>query len=289
MEVLAAIAFVVVVIGFACYWIWWAFSHFPVQSIAATVLLGIAAYYIRAEKERKKALKAQQQEAAQQEQIRLEQERARIAEQERIRKEQEASRRRLQGIVADSKVIAAGLPALVYKSQQALDKAEFEFKDGAFAPFWDAVEGAAAMLATFTNQVQMLDKRAEEYRVARLSLIDPPPVFDLGLQTFPDALRVVERLNGIVRTAQKNFHFASIYESRKTNQLLVAGFTTLAQALNDLGEKLHESLDRFCSTAANAIGEMKSEQNRSTLRIVEELQRTSASIKQAIQNPSRRP
>jgi hypothetical protein len=50
-------------------------------------------------------------------------------------------------------------------------------------------------------------------------------------------------MKSIVRTAQRNFHFASIYEHRKTNQLLVAGFSTLGQALGSMTQEITSSIN----------------------------------------------
>jgi hypothetical protein len=52
-----------------------------------------------------------------------------------------------------------------------------------------------------------------------------------------------ERMQAIVRKAQRDFHFATIYEQRKTNQILVAGFTNLGQALRDMKLQLAASID----------------------------------------------
>ena len=56
------------------------------------------------------------------------------------------------------------------------------------------------------------------------------------------ATATAERMQAIVRKAQRNFQFATIYEQRKTNQILVAGFTTLAQALNQMTGQITASI-----------------------------------------------
>jgi hypothetical protein len=64
----------------------------------------------------------------------------------------------------------------------------------------------------------------------------------------------------IVRKAQSDFQFATIYEQRKTNQLLVAGFTNLAQALDGMGQRIASSIDDLgdrITTMANAVDGMK--------------------------------
>lgn len=57
-----------------------------------------------------------------------------------------------------------------------------------------------------------------------------------------------DRLRSIVGKAQRNFQFATIYEQRRTNQLLVAGFENLAQALDGIGFHIQSSIEALNST-----------------------------------------
>lgn len=51
-----------------------------------------------------------------------------------------------------------------------------------------------------------------------------------------------KRMDSIVRVAQCKYHFASIYELHKTNQILVAGFTNLADALREMTWTINDSI-----------------------------------------------
>ena len=86
--------------------------------------------------------------------------------------------------------------------------------------------------------MQRLIQNSHFYTEEAPKLETPPPPFQLGLQTLPDASHTANRMRAVVRRAQKDFHFATIYEQRKTNQLLVAGFSSLGQAINELGDRL---------------------------------------------------
>jgi methyl-accepting chemotaxis protein len=50
-------------------------------------------------------------------------------------------------------------------------------------------------------------------------------------------------MKAMVRKAQCDFQFAIIYEQRKTNKILIAGFTNLAQALEGMGDRISASID----------------------------------------------
>jgi hypothetical protein len=85
-------------------------------------------------------------------------------------------------------------------------------------------------------------------------------------------------LRSIVRVAQKNFQFATIYEQRKTNQLLIGGFSTLAQAINDLGSRLESSLDELTSSVSLELSAIRRSQREAFEELIEEEQSTRAEI-----------
>lgn len=64
----------------------------------------------------------------------------------------------------------------------------------------------------------------------------------------------VMRMERIVHAAHRNIHFATIYEQRRTNQILVAGFTNLADALDQMTFRISRSLDDL----AHAVRSMHS-------------------------------
>ncbi len=102
----------------------------------------------------------------------------------------------------------------------------------------------------------------------------PAPAFDLGFKVLPDATHVSARLKAIVRQAQKNPHFATIYELRKTNEILVEGFTNLGQALTEVGDRLENSMDTLRSSLTEGFAEAASASRRATAELVAELEQT---------------
>jgi hypothetical protein len=201
---------------------------------------------------------------------------------QRIAAEHAANQRalalRLTSLVSDSTGKAASLPKLPGSADEAIHRAEREFGDGAFAPFWDAIEESATGLANFEATVQTLIKNSQFYRQEAPRLENAPPAFQIGLDTLPDASSTAERLRCVVRRAQKDFHFASIYEQRKTNQIFVAGFSTLGQALNELGHRLDRSLNDLASaidvSISNLASDIESSQRSMTSELVREMEAT---------------
>lgn len=167
----------------------------------------------------------------------------------------------LATLLATSKSTFFSLKQLVPAANAHLDKAEMEFKEGAFAPFWDEVEHATNRLAAYHQDVNTIDRNATEYtgRASRLSVLIPK--FDMPKGELPDARPIAVRLSKIVRQAQKDFQFATIYEQRKTNQLLYAGFGTLASAIDRMQTSIVDALEDLSTSLNTTLDDLVSASN----------------------------
>ncbi len=138
------------------------------------------------------------------------------------------------------------LPVFLLAAEEQIDLAEREFADGVFAPFWDAIEAATTNLGGFYTTSEQITAQSREYAQILPAFEDAPPKLPIR-QDSVNGMVVANgtdtRLKTIVRKAQTNFQFATIYEQRKTNQILVAGFTNLASALDGLGYRIAASID----------------------------------------------
>jgi len=102
------------------------------------------------------------------------------------------------------------------------------------------------------------DKHKEAWRrikeAKRKALkIDSLPPFELPLGKLPDLRSTSARLTAIVRESQKDFHFATIYEQRKTNKILIAGFNTLKSAIYGLGDAIAFSLNELSNNLQTSL------------------------------------
>jgi hypothetical protein len=106
----------------------------------------------------------------------------------------------------------------------------------------------------------------------------PFPVTKRRTDTFKThALQIDGEMTALVRTAQKNFQFATIYEQRKTNSLLVAGFTTLSRALHGVGAQLN---DGFAKLSGQIEHLNWAQQNRQS-EMIEAMASTTEATRQA--------
>lgn len=189
-------------------------------------------------------------------------------EQENLRIHQESSARQhkmeQEGIYEQMVVLGdnsvalfVSIPEYLKAAEKHLNQGELDFSEGAFAPFWDSIENAAKALGRFDEGVQNIQKNSSQYRQLIQRYEDVPPKFPLASATAKKlsvGTTTAARMKAIARTAQCNFQFATIYEQRKTNQILIAGFTNLAQALDRMTWQITDSIDNL----ASSVGVMES-------------------------------
>jgi hypothetical protein len=116
----------------------------------------------------------------------------------------------------------------------------------------------------YQQQVQTIDRIAVKYQQGVPTLPMSMPSFSLPISQLPDARPATTRLASLVRKAQKDFHFATIYEQRKTNRILIAGFGTLASAISELGDMISSSLDDLSSTLHVSLDNILRKQDEQT-------------------------
>lgn len=154
------------------------------------------------------------------------------------------------------------MPGYLSDAEKYLDQAEIDFADNALSPFWNCIEETATKLASFNKGTQNIKDDLSHYTGLIEKYEESPPQFPLTSQSVSKlgvGTATSERMQAIVRKAQCNFQFATIYEQRKTNQLLVTGFTNLAQALDRMTIQLNESITDLTVSLNQSTFEILSE------------------------------
>lgn len=164
------------------------------------------------------------------------------------------------------------MPMHIESAEMSLDEAELRFRDRAFAPFWDSIESTVSELGSYFRRIEEVRQLQTNYMLFASQIPAAAPPFpidgDFVLESNV-ALATSTRLNSIVYQAQRDFQFATIYEQRKTNQVLVAGFESLAAALSTLGDRICTSMDSLHAS----VGIMRLEMNASFRSLSGELAR----------------
>jgi hypothetical protein len=153
---------------------------------------------------------------------------------------------------------------------QALKEAQHEFDQRAFAPFWDAIERAANRLAEFEVSAAGLDEAAEAYRahvLAHPELQTAVTVEDVDSSVRSGAT-LARELRDLVRRAQRDFEFSVIFEQRKTNELLTAGFENLGTALSTISERIEQTGLAVCASVHHAGWMIQSDLDRIRAELV---------------------
>lgn len=188
---------------------------------------------------------------------------------QRHREQQQGYRQQMIVLGKQSMDLFEMMPKHLSAAEEQLDQAEIDFTDGAIAPFWDSIEKAALTLGQFNEGVHHINGNSSRYTVLINQYEDTPPDFPLARQSVAKlgaGAATADRMKAIVRKAQRdpdiqrNHAFAMLYEQRKTNQILVAGFTNLAHALDQMtlhitasiGD-LTGSVDKMASTVNESM------------------------------------
>ena len=240
MEAVGAIIAIIVIIALI-YWaiVYW-YITLPVVAIGVWL-------YLNDKKQKAEAKRKAEEEAELQ---------RHEAELQRHKEQQQAYRQQLVVFGEQSMAVFESIPEHLRTAEEHLDQAEVDFAEGVFAPFWDSVEKAARTLGRFDEGVRQISQNSSQYTGLVKKYEADPPKFPLSRQSVVKltvGTATAERMKAIVRNAQRNFHFATIYEQRKTNQILVAGFTNLAQALDQMTWRITTSIDDLAGSV-NAMG-----------------------------------
>lgn len=172
------------------------------------------------------------------------------SQRQKMREAQRQKRRQADALLTESTTILLVLPSRIVGADQALDQAAFEFREGAFSPFWDAIEKAIQNLASFEQETRSLIEIKEKLEQMDPSIRSHHPQTPVELNDIPDPRITSDRLMELVRQAHKNYQFASIYEQKQTNKILIAGFGTLASAIEMMGDRIRRSIDDLSSTVS---------------------------------------
>lgn len=167
---------------------------------------------------------------------------------------------RAAGAFTSSAQLAMNGHAMLEAARGWLQKAEAEFQERAFGPFWDAIEKAACNLEEFRKGAATINEDANTYYKALEGRRHTFPSFGLVSDVIPDPTPVLENLRRLVRKGQTDFHFANIWEHRRTREVLIAGFRTLEDGISNLGYAVCSAISDLQSTLSSSLAEIVEQQ-----------------------------
>jgi len=174
------------------------------------------------------------------------------------------------------------IPPHLRSAESYLDQAEIDFKQRAYIPFWNSIEKALVELGEVNKNLGNIYTESVLYRVVKERYEGKPPTFPLterAIQKTNVSQVTMEKLNKMVRAAHQDDKFASIYLQLRTNKILIAGFTNLAEALDNMSMEITNSIDQL-NESANSFNQTLEQMHSKTLKRSEETaQREEKAIK----------
>ena len=172
-------------------------------------------------------------------------------------------------LLEESSSLFLSLSEMLNKSSAAIKRARVEYKENAFGPFWHKVQEAADYLAIFNSSVQKLSQNTGHYYESLKGRNHNFSSFPVRPESLPDSSAVVKEFNHVVRMGQTNHQFAMIWEQMETREVLIAGFRTLGEAVNNLGTVIDNSISDLKSSFSSDIARLVDEQIRTRETIAE--------------------
>ena len=162
-------------------------------------------------------------------------------------------------IYESSVKLAAELSEDIKEASLWLEDAEGEYEENAFSSFWDSIEDAARHLADYNNKLGRITQNAQTYYDKLEGRKHNFPSFPVTNRTIPDPSSAISEFHRVVRLGQTNFQFANIWEHRRTRKVMIAGFHSLAEAVNSISYTIEESIsdlqESISSVTAKAVEE----------------------------------
>jgi hypothetical protein len=253
---LGFIAWVVIVIVSYSLSEHWGLSFWPKSIIAvicASFVIALIAHKIEETRANKLAQQAREAE-------RLAQKEATESELSFLTTEASMLTQNLRATYTSSKSLAAELYYHVDRISELMKTTRYEYSSNAFAPFWDAIEDAAKEIAAFNSKTDELSRKADEYYGKLNGREHSFPVFPIQKGTIIDATPLVDEFRKVVRMGQTNFQFANIWEHRRTREVLIAGFRTLGEAVNNVGSTIKDSTSNLEKSISSDVARLVEEQ-----------------------------
>jgi Ca2+/Na+ antiporter len=178
----------------------------------------------------------------------------------KLKKDAEELSQKLKDLIIKSQELATiGLSAQTKILEEKLAKIKFEFSDNALIPFWDEVENFMKELDQYQNTLSLLENNSKTYyRFLRATNNNFPTKFPIqtSIQVPTYLLTEFERIK---REAFKKFEYANLWEQRKTQKILILGFTTLAEAIENMNRSITNSVNNLTNVVQNGFENMTHE------------------------------
>lgn len=192
--------------------------------------------------------------------------------QERAAREQHASsQQQLKSSIENANATALrmlnSLPDELADAVAALERADVDFKERVYSPFWNSVEECACHLDAYKNAVQEIDSCAYRYKDAAKDYngqVPPFAVSAISLESLQSYAAISDAMAKYTRRAQGDRDFAQIFEMWRGNAIMERGFANLQTAVRQVGAQISSQISALSSSIDGISGSIDN-QSRSMI------------------------
>lgn len=228
-----------------------------------------------------------------------------LVEESAVRARNESERSLVVSMASDVDALQETLEPLLNQAAVHITRAELELKDDSVGAFWDEIEAATRRFAQYNNSISVIHKLAKDHAKRRSALPSEFRPNALEPRSLPDGDYLLSRMSKIVKQARRNPQWETIFQQRRTNDILVGGFENLGNALeslqdtvssgfSDLAHVLHSSVDRITSehsdrviTELNLMAATHSDDSRERRRFEQNVKANADKAVQVLENIER--
>lgn len=135
------------------------------------------------------------------------------------------------------------LPYFETSAKKSIDIAKTDLSDNAISPFGDRIEEASRSLALYKEAIDQLQLNGEVYsKILDGKNHNFPRRFPIGTN-ISISETLLDEYNTTIRKAHTKPEFGNIWEQRKTQKILIAGFQSLGQAINNMKDEIVSSIE----------------------------------------------
>lgn len=178
-----------------------------------------------------------------------------FGEQEKQRKyvaQQHAIYEEVTDICEQTPQLIDSLATHIIETEKCLTQANDYFVAHAFAPFWDEIEKAENCLKSFYSTKKQINANSQQYSKLSITYDGQLPAFPFeavkNLNVTDISTASYKQMTTLVSMAQRDFQFASMYEHRKTRQIVITIVKTqevIQAQFADSVNKLHQSVEQL--------------------------------------------
>lgn len=160
-------------------------------------------------------------------------------------------------LTRSEEIVTTILPYFEDSVQKSLEFAKIDFSDNAISPFWDRVEEAGKFSSCYKESADQLRYNCEVYtNILAGKRHNFPQPFPYGTSV-SISQNLLDEYNLIVRRAQTKYKFASIWEHRNTQRILIADLASFEQVKDSVRDSIVSAIGELNHSIKSEIKELK--------------------------------